>query len=88
MAQVMKMHPDLMGAAAVQRALQQTHFVVGAQNAIFRFRCASAIAPDAHPLAMHRMPGDGGIDRSGRLPQNTGDEREINFLHRARGELL
>ena len=84
----MEMHPDLMRPAAVQRAFQQAHPCAGAQDAIFGLRRPPLSARDAHPLPMDRMTGDGFVDHSTRFPRDAGHQREIDFLHRARGKLL
>lgn len=87
MAEVMEMHPDLVGPAAVQGAFDETDLVAGTKNAIFGFRGAALAARDAHPLAMDGMPRDGFVDDARSLAQDSGDEREINFRHCSRGEL-
>lgn len=42
MAEVMKMHPDLMGAAAVQAAFDQASVIAGTNHSILGFRGAPA----------------------------------------------
>ena len=87
MAEVMKMDADLVRPAAVQRAFQQAHLGTGAQDAIFRFRRAAL--PAARCSSVAGAPDDGRwlVDHAARFPRDAGHQREINFLHRARGKL-
>jgi hypothetical protein len=62
MAEVMEVHPDLMGPAAVQNAFDQADLVAGTNYSIFGFRGAALASCDAHPLAVHWMAGDRFVD--------------------------
>ena len=88
MGKVVEMHSYLMRPATVQRAFQQAHATAGAQHAILGLGRPALPARNAHPLPMHRMPGDGCVDHSTRFPRNACHKREIDFLHRARSKLL
>jgi hypothetical protein len=87
MTEVMEVHPDLVGPAAVQDAFDEADLVAGTKDAILGFRGAALASRDAHPLAVHGMARDGFVDHSGLLPQNSGNERQINLCHRPRGKL-
>jgi len=58
MPEVMKVNPDLMGSAAVQRALDQAESLRPAKHAIFSLRCATAFRLNRHSLAIHGMPAN------------------------------
>ena len=87
MAEVMEVHPDLVGPAAVQDAFDEADLVAGTKNAILGFRGAALASRDAHPLAVHGMTRDGFVDDSRSLAQDSSDEGEIDFRHRPRGKL-
>ena len=68
MAEVMKVNPDLMGAAAVENAFDQADLAVGTQDPVFGF-CGASLPPcDAHSLAMNRVAGDCFIDNAAVRP--------------------
>ena len=59
---MMQMHPNLMCAATVQRAFNQTRLLARTKNAIFSFGVATAWRTHAHSLSMHRMSSDFVLD--------------------------
>ena len=87
MTQMMKMHANLVRASAVQPAFNQTCFLIGANNAIFGFGCASTLCGDTHSLPMDRMSSDSFFDYAGRLAQFSRHQCEINLFYGAVGEL-
>jgi hypothetical protein len=87
MAEMMKMHPNLMGPAAVQLALNQTELLIRANDAVPGFCGTTADRSDAHPLSMDGMPADLLLDHSGGSAQFSRGEGEIDFLDGAGGKL-
>src|SRR5205085_11917128 len=87
MAEIMQMNANLVGAAAVQSAFDQTDVAARPQDPILGLRGATLPARDAHPLPVNRMPRDCLVDHARCLSRGAGDECEIDFSHRARGKL-
>jgi len=88
MTEMMKVHANLMGASAVQPAFNQACIAARAKHAILGFGCPPAEGSHPHPLSMHRVSSDFFFDYASCLAQLSGDEREINLFHCARGELF
>ena len=85
---MMQMHPNLMCAATVQRAFNQTRLLARAKNAIFSFGVATAWRTHAHSLSIHRMSSDFIFDYARLFPQFPSDQGEINLFYCACGELF
>ena len=64
---VMKMHPNLMGPAAVQAALEKAGPLARPNDAILGFALRPRSARRAHPLPMNRMPSNFCFDHSTRF---------------------
>jgi len=88
MTEMMQVHADLVGAAAVQSALDQAHVAARTQDPIPGFCGASLTARDAHPLPVNRMARNCFVDDAGSFARGAGNESEINFSHRARRKLF
>ena len=58
MTKMMQMDANLVSASAVQTAFDQTNLATGTQDAILRFRAASAGGRHRHALSMDRMASD------------------------------
>lgn len=86
--EMMKMNADLMGASAVQPALNQTCLLAGADYPILGLSRPSAHGSHLHSLSMDRMSSDFFFDYPGRLKQFSRDKREINLFHCPRGKLF
>ena len=85
---MMKMHANLMGASAMQPALDKTRLISRTNDAILRFGRASAREGHAHSLPMDGMSSDFFFDQAGLFPQFSGDERKVNLFDRAFCKLL
>src|SRR3954464_7040821 len=78
MAEMMKVDPDLVGAAAVQNAFDQADLAVATQHFVFCFRGTTLPARDAHLLPMDRMTRDGFVDNAAVRAGQARNEGEIN----------
>jgi hypothetical protein len=87
MTEMMQMDADLVGPSAVQRTFHQAYSTAGLQDAIFRPGRSSTAQIDRHFFALYRMPADRGIDCSAGSFEGPGNEREVDFLDLALGEL-
>lgn len=87
MTEMLKVNANLMRSSAVQTTLDQARGDSTAKNAKLCARGSSTFTRHRHFGPVNTMPRDRGVDRSRRFPQFSGHKGEINFLHRARGEL-
>src|SRR6266496_1817192 len=87
MSKMLEMHPNLVRPATVQSAFEQARVASTAHHFEIRSRFSPTFARDRHLLAMNPMPRDCGQNCSGTATQLPGDEREVNFFHRAGREL-
>ncbi len=88
MAEMLKVHTNLVRPSAVKATLDQARSLSAAENTKIRPRLAPAFPRHCHSCPVNTMPSDGKINRSCILPQSSSDEREINFFDCARGELF
>src|SRR6185436_13500435 len=70
---MMQMHPNLMRAATVQFAFNQTGLLARTENAIFSLGRATVGRTHAHSLSMHRMSPNFVLDYARLFPQFPGD---------------
>src|SRR5207237_1732255 len=88
MAEMLKMDPNLMSASTMQTALQQGRSHSAAYHLKIGARLTTALARDRHLRPVNTMPANRSINAPGIPPQFSGNEREINLLNRAGGELM
>ena len=81
------MHTNLVSASTVQPALQQGRSARAAYYLKISARLTAALARDRHLRPVNTMPANRGVNRPAIPPQFSKDEREINLLNRAGGEL-
>src|SRR5256885_3265037 len=74
MTEIMEMNADLVGAATVQSAFDQTDVAARPQDSILGLRGATLPARDAHPLPVDRMPRNCFVDHARCLSRGAGDE--------------
>src|SRR5215472_15490984 len=86
-AKMMQMHPNLMCAATLQFAFNETRLLARAKDSIFSFGRAAAGRIHAHPLPMHRMTSDFVFNYTCLSSQCSSNQREVNLFYSARGEL-
>src|SRR5437588_12686328 len=87
MADMLQMDPNLMSPSTVQTAFQQGRSHSAAYHLKIGARLTPALARNRHLRPVNTMPADRGVNAPGIRPQFSGDEREINLLNRAGGEL-
>ena len=87
MTYMLQMDPNLMSASTVQPALQQGRSDPAAYYLKISARVTAALARDRHLRPVNTMPANRGVNRPAIPPQFSKDEREINLLNRAGGEL-
>src|SRR3954470_7220507 len=88
MAEVMEVHPDLVGAAAVQNAFDQADLAVGTEHPVFCFRRTALTPRYRHPLPVHWMTRNRLVDNTAMRPRQPGDQGQINFAHGSGRELF
>jgi hypothetical protein len=81
------MDPNLMSAPTMQTALQQGRSRSATYHLKIGARLPPALARDRHLRPVNTMPANRSVNAAGIPPQFSGDEREINLLNRAGGEL-
>src|SRR4051812_30080543 len=79
MAEMMEVHPDLVGAAAVQNAFDQADFAVGTEDPVFCLRRAALTPRYAHPLPVDWVTRNRLVDNTAMRPRQPRDQREIDF---------
>src|ERR1051326_2028761 len=79
MAEMLKVHANLMSATTVQAAFQQAGIWAGAQHFEIGSRHAPAFARNGHLLTMNLMTRNGRDDASKGPPQFPGNKRQVNF---------
>ena len=87
MTEMLKMDPNLMSAPAMQTALQQSRSHSAAYHLKIGARLTPALARDRHFGPVNTMSADRGVNSPAVPAQFSSDEREINLLNCAGGEL-
>src|SRR4029077_12032299 len=87
-AKMMQMHPNLMCAATVQCAFDQTGPHARTRTAIFSFGRQTEGSAPGHSLSVHRMSSDFVLDYARLFPQFSSDQREVNLFYCAGSELF
>ena len=88
MAEKLKMHADLVGAAGVNLCLNECGGVQSLEHVITCVRGAAGIVvARRHALAVRWMPGDGGADFAGFAREFAAHDRVVNFFNLPPGEL-
>jgi hypothetical protein len=87
MTEMLKMDANLVSASTVQTALEQRRIRSAAHHPKIGARIPTALARDRHLLPLNAMSPNRSVNGPGISPQFSGDEREINLLNRAGGEL-
>ena len=88
MTEMMKMHADLVSPPSMQNAFNQTNLAACSKDAIFGLGRAPARVSDRHSLSIDGVSSNFLFNHARGLAQFSGNEREINFLHRPLRELF
>ena len=85
--QELEVHPDLVRAAGVQDRLDQRRPAQSLQHMVAGPRLTSSVVIHRHALAMGGMPSNGGADFAPVARQLAAEDRLVDLLHPAGGEL-